>query len=76
MEIKSSGSSSSRDKRVKRGEGDRNDSLLLDIGRQLVLSVMFTLLVPAVLIMVPSASKELWSSTLVELPMEAKPSGR
>ena len=76
MEIKSSGSSSSRDKRVKHGEGDRNDSLLLDIGRQLVLQVMFTLPVPAVLIMVPSASKELWSSTLVDLPMEAKPSGR
>lgn len=75
MEIRSSGSSSSQDKRAKLGEGDQNDSPLLDIGRQLVLQVMFSLPVPT-LIIEPSASKEPWSSTLVELLMEPKPSGR
>lgn len=72
MEIRSSGSSSSQDKRVKLEEGDRGDSQQLGIGKQLGHRVLFTLPIP----IEPSASKEPWFSTMVELHMEGKPSGR
>ncbi|KAM1306121.1 hypothetical protein PS2_008589 [Malus domestica] len=74
MEIRSSGSFSSQDKKVKLEEGDRDNSQQLGIGKQQDLQPLFTLPIPNTI--VPSASKEPWFSILAELPMERKRSGR